>query len=112
MLKIINHFKAICIHCLLYTIYATTFHDAHNSDAENISHFIHIWWNLLVGIPKEVQAQIGTVTATSYGQNCHAMAAQPLFTKLYFLLYFKTICTKCNYLSERNFFSNVCVICV
>jgi hypothetical protein len=73
MLKVINHFKAICIHCLLYTVYATTSHDAHNSDAEN---FVYIWQNLLVGIPKEVQAQIGTVIATSYGQNCHAMPCQ------------------------------------
>jgi len=105
MLKVINHFKAMCFRCLFYTIFATTFYDAHNSDAENISHFIYIWQNLLVGIPKKVQAQIGTVTATSYGQNCHAtpchtmpchtmpchaMSAQLLFTKLYFLLYFKT----------------------
>jgi len=37
------------------------------------------------------QSMTGTVIATSYGQNCHAMSAQlPLFTKLYFLLYFKT----------------------
>jgi hypothetical protein len=81
MLKVINRFKAICIHWLLYTVYATTFHDAHDSDAVNISYFIYIWQNLLVDIPKEFQAQIVTVTATSYGQNCHAMSAQPLFYK-------------------------------
>ena len=90
MLKVINHFKAMGIHCLHCTIYATTFHDAHNSNTDSVSHFIHIWQNLLAGFPKEVQTQIGTVIPASYGQNCHAMSAQPLFAKLYFLLYFKT----------------------
>jgi hypothetical protein len=64
---------------LLYTVYATTFHDAQNSDTENVSHFINTWQKLLAGLPKEIPAQSGTFTPMSGKQDCHVMSAKPYF---------------------------------
>jgi len=74
MLKVINHFKAICIHCLLHTIYAATFHNTHNLDAENISHFIHIWRNLLVAFPKKSKHKL--VLSLPHRMDRNAMPCQ------------------------------------